>query len=282
MNIGIINQLQENNFTRDFFNGFFATLMATPCSAPFVGTALTFAFTQSSMIMIIIFVAMGVGMALPYLLVSLFPQLIKFFPQPGPWMKYLKYFLGCLLLATLVWIGNVLLNHFNYYFITVSIILLVSYMLLIYLFKHKTFIFIVTSVVFFSLPNFAVFKSVNFKDDPEWLDLTTINLKQLISQNDIVFVDITADWCATCQFNKINVLQKKSIQDLFSNNNVVKVRGDWTKPNSAIESFLQQYQRFGIPFNVVYSKNNPQEIILSELLSEKKILKAFNTLSLNE
>ena len=282
MNIGIINQLQENNFTRDFFNGFFATLMATPCSAPFVGTALTFAFTQSSMVMIIIFVAMGFGMALPYLLVSLFPQLIKFFPQPGPWMKYLKYFLGCLLLATLVWIGNVLLNHFNYYFITVSIILLVSYMLLIYLFKHKTFIFIVTSVVFFSLPNFAVFKSVNLKDDPEWLDLTTINLKQLISQNDIVFVDITADWCATCQFNKINVLQKKSIQDLFSNNNVVKVRGDWTKPNSAIESFLQQYQRFGIPFNVVYSKNNPQEIILSELLSEKKILKAFNTLSLNE
>ena len=97
-----------------------------------------------------------------------------------------------------------------------------------------------------------------------------------------MFVDITADWCATCQFNKINVLQKKSIQDLFSKNNVVKVRGDWTKPNSAIESFLQQYQRFGIPFNVVYSKNNPQEIILSELLSEKKILKAFNTLSLNE
>jgi suppressor for copper-sensitivity B len=132
------------------------------------------------------------------------------------------------------------------------------------------------------LPNFAVFKSINLRDDSGWLDLTTINLKQLISENDIVFVDITADWCATCQFNKINVLQKKSIQDLFAKNNVVRVRGDWTKPDSAIESFLQQYQRFGIPLNVVYSKNNPQEIILSELLSEKKILKAINTLLLNE
>ena len=98
---GAINQIPKNNYTRDFLNGFFATLMATPCSAPFVGTALTFAFTQSSMIMIVIFVAMGVGMALPYLFISLFPQLIKFFPQPGPWMKYLKYFLS---------LGN-LINH---------------------------------------------------------------------------------------------------------------------------------------------------------------------------
>ena len=195
-------------------------------------------------------------------------------------MKYLKYFLGILLLTTLVWISNVLLNHFNYYFIIVTAILLVGYVLLNYIFKYKTFIFIATLVAFFSLPNFAVFKSVNLKDDPEWLDLTTINLKELISQNDIVFVDITADWCATCQFNKINVLQKKSIQKLFAKNNVVKVRGDWTKPNNIIESFLQQYQRFGIPLNILYSKNYTQEIVLPELLSEKKIIKAFNTLSL--
>ena len=134
MSAGIINQIPKNNYTRDFLNGFFATLMATPCSAPFVGTALTFAFTQSSMIMIVIFVAMGVGMALPYLFVSLFPQLIKFFPQPGPWMRYLKYFLGCLLLATLVWVGNILLSHFNYYFITVTIIIFFGYILLIYIF----------------------------------------------------------------------------------------------------------------------------------------------------
>ena len=282
MNSGTINQMLRNNFTRDFFNGFFATLMATPCSAPFVGTALTFAFTQSSVIMIVIFIAMGIGMASPYLLVSLFPQFIKFFPQPGPWMKLLKYFLGCLLLVTLAWVGNILLSHFNYYFLAVTIIIFISYFFLVHIFKYKTYIFIILSVIFFSLPNFAIFKSFNLKDDSEWLDFTTVNLKQLISQNDFVFVDITADWCATCQFNKINVLQKKSIQDLFSNNNVVKVRGDWTKPNSAIENFLQQYQRFGIPLNVMYSNNNPQEIIFSELLSEKKILEAFKTLLLSE
>ena len=102
-------------------------------------------------------------------------------------MRYLKYFLGCLLLATLVWVGNILLSHFNYYFITVTIILFIGYLSLIYFFKYKTFIFIITLVIFFSLPNFAVFKSDNLKDDSGWLDLTTINLKQLISQNDIVF-----------------------------------------------------------------------------------------------
>ena len=278
MSAGIINQIPKNNYTRDFLNGFFATLMATPCSAPFVGTALTFAFTQSSMIMIVIFVAMGVGMALPYLFVSLFPQLIKFFPQPGPWMKYLKYFLGCLLVATLVWIGNILLNHFNYYFITVTIILLIGYLSLIYFFKYKTFIFIIILVIFFSLPNFAVFKSVNLKDDSGWLDLTTINLQQLISQNDIVFVDITADWCMTCFYNKKTVLDRKKVKNIFEKYDVKKMRGNLTKPNKEINKYINSYGRFGIPANVIYSSSAPQGILLSEVLTVRNLLSTFESI----
>ena len=106
----------------DFFNGFFATLMATPCSAPFVGTAITAAFTQSYAIGISIFLFMGIGMSLPYLLIASFPKLIKFLPKPGKWMVHVKYILGLLLLATVLWLLNILSNFFNTYFLILLII----------------------------------------------------------------------------------------------------------------------------------------------------------------
>ena len=99
--INNFSPLNNNNlYLKDFFNGFFATLMATPCSAPFVGTAITAAFTQNYLIGINIFLFMGIGMSSPYLLVASFPKLVNFLPKPGKWMVYVKYFLGLLLLAT--------------------------------------------------------------------------------------------------------------------------------------------------------------------------------------
>ena len=107
-----------------------------------------------------------------------------------------------------------------------------------------------------------------------WQDLSIINMNSLIDNNQIIFVDITADWCATCQFNKLNVLNSKLIQNAFIKNNVVKVRGDWTKPNKQIEQYLNNYNRFGIPFNAIYDKNYPNGIIFSELLTTSEIINA--------
>ena len=123
----ITNIFPSNNntnlFYKDFFNGFFATLLATPCSAPFVGTAITAAFTQSSFVMIGIFFSMGLGMASPYILVSIFPKSLRFLPKPGIWMNTIKFILGLLLLGTLVWIGFILQNHFNYLFFAICLVL---------------------------------------------------------------------------------------------------------------------------------------------------------------
>ena len=88
----------------------------------------------------------------------------------------------------------------------------------------------------------------------------------------IVFLDITADWCATCQFNKINVLNSPRINKVFKDNNVLLIRADWTKPNKQINLFLDKYDRFGIPFNAFFSNNFPNGVLLSELLSEKEIV----------
>jgi suppressor for copper-sensitivity B len=110
------------------------------------------------------------------------------------------------------------------------------------------------------------------KDEKNWLNLTNVNIKNMIKENKIVFVDITADWCATCQFNKINVINSKKIKKVFKDNNIVKVRGDWTKPNQQIREYLDSYKRFGIPFNILYNASYPEGIILSELLTKSEII----------
>ena len=230
LNMKIINYLNSKNYTKDFFNGFFATILATPCSAPFVGTAITAAFTQSTFTMYAIFIFMGLGMSSPYLLVAIFPSVMRYLPKPGKWMQYIKYFLGLLLLGTFLWIFSILLNHFTFS------------------------------------------QNIKINQNSNWIDITEIDLDNLKKEKNIIFVDITADWCVTCQFNKINVINSKIVKNEFKKNNIMKIRGDWTKPNAEIADFLQQYKRFGIPFNIFFSKTFPDGIILSEILSEKEVL----------
>ena len=270
----------NNKNTKDFFNGFFATLMATPCSAPFVGTAITAAFTQSYAIGISIFLFMGVGMSLPYLLIALFPKLINYLPKPGKWMVYIKYLLGLLLLATVLWLFNILLNFFNYYFI---ISLIIFFLLLSYRQKipfQKNIISVIVLLVIFSSSSFSFFQQNRvFEIEKDWLNFYDITFDKLINENKIVFLDITADWCATCQFNKINVLNSETIISLFKENDVTLIRADWTKPNDKINLFLEKYDRFGIPFNALFSPNFPEGILLSELLSEKEMIDAINKIN---
>ena len=220
---------------------------------------------------------MGVGMSIPYLVVALFPSLVSFLPKPGKWMQYLKYFLGILLLLTLIWIGNIILNHFNYYFIVASIILLILTIFFIIRYSQNFIIFVITLFIFLSLPLFNFFKQYqNEVIEEGWQDFFAVEIEEIISKNDLVFLDITADWCATCQFNKINVLNNKEVIKAFNKNNIIKVRADWTRPNKKIDIFLNKHNKFGIPFNAFFSKNYPRGIILSELLSEKRILEAIN------
>ena len=267
----------NNNYIKDYFNGFFATLMATPCSAPFVGSAITAAFTQPYFIGVSIFLFMGIGMSLPYLLIATFPQLIKFLPKPGKWMLYTKYILGLLLLITVLWLLNILLNFYNYYFL---ILLILLFLILSYRQKisfQKNLVTIILLLIIFSSSSFNFFqKNLIIKNDDDWLNFFETDIEQLINNNQLVFLDITADWCATCQFNKINVINSKPILELFKDKQVTLIRADWTRPNQKINIFLEQYDRFGIPFNAFFSKNFPEGILLSELLSEKEILNVIN------
>ena len=269
--------LGNKSFFKDFFNGFFATLMATPCSAPFVGTAITAAFTQNYIIGMSIFLFMGIGMASPYLLIALFPKLVNFLPKPGIWMIYVKYFLGLLLLATVVWLSNILLNFFNIYFLVISlfVLLVITYRRKFPLFKNT--ITIASIIFIFFSTSLQIFQQHSSSaEEKDWVSFFTVDIDQLVAQDKIIFLDITADWCATCQFNKINVLNSDNIIKQFKENNITLIRADWTKPNERVNLFLEKYDRFGIPFNAFFSKKFPDGILLSELLSEKEIVNAIN------
>ncbi|MDC0060243.1 protein-disulfide reductase DsbD family protein [Pelagibacteraceae bacterium] len=278
-NLSILDN-SNNKYLKDFFNGFFATLMATPCSAPFVGTAITAAFTQSYVIGISIFLFMGIGMSLPYLLIASFPKLINFLPKPGKWMVYIKYILGFLLLATVLWLLNILSNFFNNYFLISLIIffLVLSYRQQIPFGRNIITILVLFSI--FSLSSFKVFQqNIIIDNEKDWLNFFDVEIDQLINNKQLVFLDITADWCATCQFNKLNVLNSEKVIQLFKDNKVTLVRADWTRPNLKINIFLEKYDRFGIPFNAFFSNNFPEGILLSELLSEKEIVKVINKIN---
>jgi suppressor for copper-sensitivity B len=272
--------LNNNLYLKDFFNGFFATLMATPCSAPFVGTAITAAFTQNYLIGMNIFLFMGIGMSSPYLLVASFPKLVNFLPKPGKWMVYVKYCLGLLLLATVIWLSNILLNFFNLSFLTLSLILflILSYRKKISYFKNIITFLVILGI--FYLPSVKILQNNStLKYDEKWLNFFEVDINQLLNKDEVIFLDITADWCATCQFNKVNVLNSNKIIKLFKENNVFLVRADWTRPNQKINVFLEKYERFGIPFNAFFSKKFPNGILLSELLSEKEIITAINQIN---
>ena len=270
----------NNAYLKDFLNGFFATLMATPCSAPFVGTAITAAFTETYTTGISIFLFMGIGMSFPYLLIASFPKLINFIPKPGKWMVYIKYFLGLLLLATVIWLSNILLNFFNYYFLIFSLILflVLSYRQKIPLIKNT--ITVTVLLIIFSSSSLKLFQqNPTLEHDKDWLNFFEVDINQLVKQDQVVFLDITADWCATCQFNKINVLNSNKVINVFKDNNISLIRADWTKPNERINIFLEKYDRFGIPFNAFFSNNFPNGILLSELLSDKEIVNAINQIN---
>ena len=146
------------------------------------------------------------------LIVALFPNLINFLPKPGKWMIYAKYFLGLLLFATFIWLSNILLSFFNFYFLFLSIFLLliITYRRKIPLFKNT--ITLALLICIFLSSSLQLFQQQSSSEnDKEWVNFFTVDICQFVEQDNIIFLDITADWCATYRFNKINVLNSNTI-----------------------------------------------------------------------
>lgn len=227
---------QSGSLLGHFSQGVFATVLATPCTAPFLGTAVAFALGAPMYLLLLIFLALGVGMALPWLAIAVFPQTRRLLPKPGPWLKWVKPVFGALLLATSIWLLTLLAPHWQ--------------------------------------PSSSESTSAQTTTERSWQALSFKTIHQSVTQGKVVFVDVTADWCITCKANKLGVLEQEPVYSALAADDVVRMRGDWTVRNDYITDFLRAYGEYGVPYNRVYGPGAPEGIELPVILTSDAVMRA--------
>ena len=262
-----------------FFTGVTATLLATPCSAPFLSSSVAFALTQSDLMICMIYLAMGFGMSMPYTMLLINPKLAKLLPKPGAWMGTIKKLFAILLLVTACWLLHILSYHFG----IVNIILFVgsliflSVILIITRPLQKTVMLVVMLIAVATIIYLPKINQVSDSlqiQESIWQDFDQAKLDSYVEEGRTVFVDVTAQWCMTCKYNKLKVLEKPEFIKLIEENDVVLMRANYTLKSQDINAFMARHKRSGVPLNVVYGKNKKDGIVLSETLAFEKIAAA--------
>lgn len=264
-----------------FLGGVLATLLATPCSAPFVGSALGFAFTQGSGAIIAVFAALGLGLALPYLAVAAVPALATRLPRPGRWMLTLRRGLGILLVVTALWLLRVLadVSGGTIALGLAGMLVLVAGLLAV----RRNLAGSMAAAVRTAAVGLGIAAVIGagllMPKVPQppapaglWAAFDPARIAAEVTRGRVVYVNITAAWCITCKVNESLVLERPAVQARLQAADVVAMRGDWTRPDPAIADFLAGFQRYGIPFDAVFGPGLPAGEALPELLSEQAIL----------
>ncbi len=280
-----------------FFQGLFATVLATPCTAPFLGTALGFAFAQSPAIILLMFVAIAAGMSAPYLLLCAQPAWLRFLPKPGPWMLHVKQFMGFLLLATLLFLLYVLgaqrgLEGAMWASCFLLIISIACWMKGAFVLPTASvakrtivlalmFVLVLASGIYFIGGKFrsANVASADSRLRGDWQAFTPERLQAELDEGHSVFVDFTAAWCLTCKFNEANVLESNAVREAFQRHAIVKLKADWTSGDPVITKLLQRFGRPGVPLYVLYPGKSEEPIVFPELLTKGIILEKLETAS---
>ena len=280
----------SGGLTGSFFQGVFATLLATPCTAPFLGTALGFAFSQSAVVIVAMFAAVASGMSLPYLLLSARPGWMKFLPRPGAWMERLKQLMGFPLLATLVWILGVVGGQRGmdgvFWFLCFLLCLAIACWLygsfcgpLSGIRSRAAAIFLAALLAggggwYFLGEKFSGAGSRE-SAGIAWVPFSARELAALRASGKPVFLDFTADWCLTCKFNERTAIDTPAVRQLLHDKKIVPMKADWTNANPEITAALKNFGRVGVPFYVIFPAGSGGEpVVLPEILTESLLLDA--------
>ena len=233
----------------------------------------------------LIFAALGLGLALPYLLVALFPALANRVPKPGRWMITLRRILAFALAVTAAWLVTVLDTQIGRQGALMSAGFLVGLVAVIGFYRHvskKAQTLVTSGAIVIALlailvpPRFAeINANAQSAVSTPWQKFNPAAIDDYVATGKIVFVDVTADWCITCKVNKALVIDTVEIRGRLKQKDVVGMRADWTSPDPIISTFLQRFMRYGIPFNVVFGPNALGGVVLPELLSTNAIIEAF-------
>ncbi len=283
-NIG--NKLtQGQSVSSSFFTGMLATIVATPCTAPFMGAAMGFAIAQPALVSMSVFAALGFGLALPYLLLSYIPALRKALPRPGAWMNAFKQFLAFPMLASSIWLIWVLDQQSGALGVLVTLLGMLSIAFAIWLshLKPTGLMKPITRTLFFLCLIVPIINlsyiTTSMKNDAhtqsayeEGKVFSKSTLETALNTENPVFVEMTAAWCITCKVNHATSINIQSTKATFAKNNVEYLIGDWTNHDEKITEYLQEFDRNGVPIYVFYGKPDqdglrPAPVLLPQILT---------------
>lgn len=289
----------------DFMNGILATTLATPCTAPLLGPALGFAFSQPPVMIVAFFLVIATGLALPYVMLAARPGWLRFVPRPGPWMERFKQFMGVLLMGTVVWLLSVLGSQAGgdaivaaaWFLLAVgvacwaigwgfdlsstgprrSISIAVALVLLgvgYFMFPERHLRKLAAQG---GVPPAGTVSAVEAaKSDPDgivWKPFSTEAVNALVAQDKTVFVDFTADWCLTCKVNERTVLSTDRVAEAFREFEVEALLADYTRRQPEITKILNQFGRAGVPMYLIFPAGRPEEfILLPEILTPSLVI----------
>lgn len=268
----------------DFFTGVLAVVVASPCTAPFMGSALAYAFAAPMLAALLVFLALGVGLALPFLLIGFVPALARLLPRPGRWMETLKQVLAFPMYLTAVWLAWVLAKQRGADAVGLVLVAAVLLAMTLWWFERSrsrgvisklavAVLAIATVVPMYLLAHIPPPSAAAVAED-DVVAYSPEKLAALRAAGTPVFVDMTADWCVTCKANEHTVLDAQSFRDLLRRTGAVYMKGDWTDVNPTIGAFLQQYHSPGVPLYVVFPRNGGPGRQLSTVLTSSMVEQA--------
>lgn len=278
----------KGGLTGSFFQGLFVTVVATPCSAPFLGAAMPAAMALPGVWMMLALTFMALGLAFPYILLGIFPSLVKYLPRPGAWMESLKQGLSFLLFAAAAWILYVYLAFIPAEQQALTLQVLVGLVIFssafwvygrwcpIYQSKKSRFYGLVVAIllaaagVYYSMPTAQEEPAEGAPVALEWGEWSEAAMQKALDEGKPVFVDFTAKWCATCLANK-GVAYSDEVYDAFRKGNVVLMRADKTRPSPAIDEAMRKLNRSSVPVNALYLPEG-DPVVTRELLTADYLL----------
>jgi len=270
-----------------FFNGVLATALATPCTAPFLAPALGFAFAQPPKIVLLIFLTVGLGLASPYLVLSLQPAWLKFLPKPGRWMEKFKIAMGFPMLATAIWMLTLSAPHFGASGLLWFGLFLVVLGFAAWLWgefvqrgsNRRALAMAASAILVIGAGSFVLSRST---DKIQWQPWSAAAVEKIRAEGRPVLVDFTADWCLTCQANKRTSIEIPSVRAKLKDINAALLLGDYTREDAAITQELKRFSRAGVPLVLVYPKDpKAPPIVLPEVLTPGIVLDALEKAASN-
>ena len=276
MSLGQSSQ-PNNSLGSSFLTGVLATTVASPCTAPFMGPALGFTISQPSAVALLVFAFLGLGMALPFVILSLVPSLTQKLPKPGQWMDNLKQFLAFPIYLTAIWLLWIVGKQTNVDIVIDICVGIIVMVIAIWLWQRASgnkLIKLIAIVLFIGAFAFPISK-LEDNQPPRWQDYSAQRLAELRQSGQAVFVNLSADWCITCLVNE-KISMGESFYQSLQDNNITYLKGDWTNKDPEITELLNQYNRNGVPLYLVFPKGSGSAEILPQILSKSSLIEALN------